>query len=316
MIYKYRSASLLLSGLRALERRLPRQHEKYPYIAEELYNTQAGYYGELEYDRYMKEVRTAHPHAILHDLYLHHDGIHFQIDSLYISPESITISEIKNRADQIKVTAKPTQFLQVDKQGSTKIIRSPIAEIERKKQFLEKWLHQRNFQIPVTGIVVFAYNNQMIIEGEPSLPIMSSYDAPTYFRAQIIENYLLTGAEIQKLANALIGAHREFNPFPLLSYYKIAPDNLKNGVFCSDCKQPCVMMWMNRRWQCRSCGKRESSSHLAAIDEWFMLMPGKLTNKAFSKFAGIPNRHTAKRMLAQSMLRHQGIGRGSRYEPL
>ncbi len=316
MIHKYRSAPKLLSGLRALERRLPRHHEIHRTISEELYNTQAGFYGEVEYDRYMKEVRTDYPHAILHDLYLQQDGVYFQLDSLFISPESITISEIKNRADKIIVTEKPTQFLQADKQGEAKPFRNPISEVDRKTQFLERWLQQRNIQIPVKGILVFAYNNHMKIEGEPSLPIFTSYEAPIHFRAQTIQKPVLTASEIRKLANTLVLEHREFNPFPLLPSYRIESSLLKRGVFCLVCKNPTIMAWTALRWECRGCGTRNKDSHLATIDEWFMLMPDKLTNKNFSDFADIPDRHTAKRLLARARLKHQGTGRGSHYELL
>lgn len=314
MLYKQRTAPKLLDGLLALEKRLPRHHEKYNYIAEELYNSRAGYGGEVEYDRHMKEVRTDYPHAILHDLYLQHDGVYFQLDSLFISPNTIIISEIKNRADKIVITDKPTQFIQVNEAGRSKVFRSPIAELERKIQFFEKWLLRRNIKIPVKGIVVFAYNNQIVIEGTPSMPILTTYEAPTYFRALPSEKTLFGQKEIKKVANVLIKSHREYNPFPLLKRYKIKPDQLMNGLYCSTCPVASIMTWKLRRWECSVCGVRDSDSHLKAIDEWFMLMPNKLTNQAFCDFTGIPNRHTAKRLLARTKLRQQGTGRGSRYE--
>ncbi|MGG0644976.1 nuclease-related domain-containing protein [Sporosarcina gallistercoris] len=313
-MHKHRTVPKLLSGLFALERRLPRHHEKYKFITEELYNTRAGYSGELEYDRYMKEVQTDFPHAVLHDLSLHHEGVYFQIDSLFITPDSIFISEIKNRADRIIVTANPTQFLQVNNKGESQLFRSPIAEVERKVQFLRKWLGRRNVNIPVKGIIVFAYNNQMQIEGEPRLPIYTSYEAPTFFRSLKPEKKIIEKRDISRIAIELARSHREYNPYPLVTHYKIQPHTLKKGVFCSTCTVPSIMIWTARRWECRLCGKRESDSHMAGIEEWFMLMPHKLTNQAFCEFTGIKDRHTAKRLLARSKLKQQGIGRGSYYE--
>lgn len=314
MLHKHRTAPKLLSGLLALERRLPRHHEKYKFITDELHNTRAGYSGELEYDRYMKEVRTDFPHAILHDLSLHHEGVYFQIDSLFISPESIIISEIKNRADKIIVTANPTQFLQVKDKGVSQLFRSPIAEVDRKVQFLQKWLGRRNINIPVKGIIVFAYNNQMQIEGEPTMPIYTSYEAPTFFRSLIPGKEILRERDISRIAKELARSHSEYNPYPLVTHYKIQPQILKKGVFCSTCTVPSIMIWTARRWECRLCGKRKSDSHMATIEEWFMLMPHKLTNQAFCEFTGITDRHTAKRLLARSKLKQHGIGRGSYYE--
>ena len=314
MLYKQRNAPKLLNGLLALEKRLPRTHEKYRYISEELYNTQAGYSGEKEYDRFMKEVRTDYPHAILHDLYLHYEGVYFQIDSLFISPEAIYISEIKNRADQILITEHPTQFIQVNDVGKSRLFRSPIAELERKIQFLKKWLMQRNIEMPVKGLVVFAYNNQIKIEGQTSMPIITTYEAPTYFRGLTPSKTIFGEKEIRKIAKTLIKSHREYNPFPLLTRYRIHPNHLEYGILCSLCPSRSIMTWSLRRWECSTCRLRETDSHLKAIDDWFMLMPGKLTNHAFCTFTGITNRHTAKRLLARSNLKQQGSGRGSRYE--
>lgn len=314
LLYKHRTASKLLKGLVALENRLPHYHEKYKVIAEELHNTRAGFSGELEYDRYMKEVRTDYPHAILHDLSLHHEGVYFQIDSLFISPESIIISEIKNRADKIMITENPTQFLQVNDKGVKQLFRSPIVEVERKIQLLQKWLSWRNVNIPVKGMIVFAYNNQMQIEGEPTMPICTSYEAPILFRSIKLEKEILGERDISRIAAALSRAHREYNPYPLITRYKIEPQAIKKGVFCSTCATPTIMTWKARRWECRQCGIRESNSHMATIEEWFMLMPHRLTNQAFCDFTGITDRHTAKRLLARPNLKHQGIGRGSRYE--
>ncbi len=316
MLHKHRTAPKLLKGLLALERRLPHHHERYKYITDELHNTRAGYGGELEYDRYMKEVRTDFPHAILHDLSLQHEGVYFQIDSLFISPESIIISEIKNRADKIMITSNPIQFLQVNDKGISQLFRSPIAEVERKVQFLEKWLWKRNIHVPVKGIIVFAYNNQMQIEGKPSMPIYTSYEAPAFFRSLSPEKEILGDRDISRIAKELTNSHREYNPYPLIQFYKIQPQSLKKGVFCTTCTVPTTMLWTSRRWECRVCGKRDSDSHMEAIEEWFMLMPHKLTNQAFCEFTGITDRHTAKRMLARCKLKHQGIGRGSRYEQI
>ncbi len=316
LIYKHRTKPRLLSGLLALEKRLSPAHEKYEYIQSELYKTRAGYGGEQEYDRYMKEVRTDYPHAILHDLSLQHEGIHFQIDSLFITPDAIIISEIKNIADKIFIKAKPIQFMKQLPDGTRLLFRSPIAEVERKIQFLEKWLASRNVHVKVKGLIVFAYNNEMFIEEKPSMEVITAYEAPTYFRSLTPQNQILEERDIARIAKALARGHKEYNPYPITVRYKIADRDIRGGVFCSRCEIPAIMRWSDLRWECPVCGVRETGSHQNAVIDWFMLMSGPLTNRKFCEFTGITNRHTAKKMLARSEIQKQGEGRGSRYTSL
>lgn len=313
LIYKHRTKPRLLSGLLALEKRLSPTHEKYEYIQREVYKTRAGYGGEQEYDRYMKEIRTDYPHAILHDLSLQHEGVHFQIDSLFITPDSIIISEIKNIADKIHIKAHPTQFMKLLPDGTRSLFRSPIAEVERKIQFLEKWLASRNVAVKVKGLIVFAYNNEMFIEEKPSMEVITAYEAPTYFRSLVPESDALKGQDIERIAKSLARGHKEYNPYPITTRYNIAERDVKAGVFCSICEIPVIMRWSELRWHCPACGVREIGSHQNAVIDWFMLMPGPLTNRKFCEFTGISNRHTAKRLLARSEIRMLGKGRGSRY---
>ncbi len=316
LIYKHRTKPRLLRGLLALEKRLSTTHEKYEIIQNELYKIRAGYGGEQEYDRYMKEVRTDYPHAILHDLSLQHEGVHFQIDSLFITPDSIIISEIKNIADKIIIKANPTQFMKQLPDGTRMLFRSPIAEVERKIQFLEKWLASKNVHVKVKGLIVFAYNNEMHIEEKPSMEVITAYEAPTYFRSLIQEAKLLGSQDIAKIAKALAHGHKEYNPYPVTARFKIDERDIKGGVFCSECEIQTIMRWSDLRWHCQVCGLREIGSHQNAVLDWFMLMSGPLTNRKFCEFTGITNRHTAKRMLARSDIQMLGRGRGSRYTTL
>lgn len=316
LIYKHRTKPRLLRGLLALEKRLAPSHEKYDYIKSEVYKIRSGYGGEQEYDRYMKEVRTDYPHAILHDLSLQHEGVHFQIDSLFITPDTIIISEVKNIADKIFIKANPTQFMKQLPDGTRLLFRSPIAEVERKIQFLEKWLASRNIVVKVKGLIVFAYNNEMFIEEKPSMEVITAYEAPTYFRSLIPQNDYLERRDIAEIAIALARGHKEYNPFPITARYKIGERDILGGVFCSECEIPSIMRWIELRWYCPVCGVREIGSHQSAVIDSFMLMSGPLTNRKFCEFTGITNRHTAKRMLARSDIQKQGIGRGSRYTSL
>ncbi|VDG98158.1 Nuclease-related domain [Lysinibacillus sphaericus] len=315
MLYKQRTMPKLLQGLLALEKRLSPTHPQYDYIQKELYKTRAGYGGEMEYDRYMKEVRTDYPHAILHDLSLQQEGVYFQIDSLFITPEAIIITEIKNRAGKILIKTNPTQFLQVSAEGDSTVFRSPIVEVNRKQQFLERWLAEHNIHIPVRGIIVFAHNNELLIEEQPPMPVFTSYEAPVYFRSLEIHERLLDKRMIEKVATALVQSDRKYNPPLLSTRYRFSRHDVIPGVFCPRCTGTEVMQWDKLRWNCPNCGNVSATEHEKALGEWFLIVSGDITNRAFCEFTGIPDRHTAKRLLARSRLHRRGKRAGSVYVP-
>ena len=82
-----------------------------PKIEERLYNLQAGFAGETQYDKYVTEFKPRYPHAILHDVTLCDDNVFFQMDSILITPAFIVISEVKNIAEKIIVKSNPLQFI-------------------------------------------------------------------------------------------------------------------------------------------------------------------------------------------------------------
>lgn len=312
MLYKQRKMPNKLRGLISLEKRLPNDHEKRHYIAEQLYNGNAGYGGEQQYDKCMTEFKPAYPHAILHDVCLKQDGVYFQMDSILITPAFIAISEVKNIAGKIIVTSNPTQFIRVLPSGERKVLKSPIVELERKQFFLINWLRQQGITIPITGVVVFAYNNELIIENNPETKILFAYETPSYFRTLPINKDILTNKTIQNLAFELIKSHQEYNPFPMAISTKIQPSEIKPGVLCTQCSQ-FSMMWKMKMWTCPHCKHTGINEHKAAIEDWFILINKKITNREFCYFTQTQNRNVARRLLAKSDLILQGNRNTAQY---
>ncbi|GEM_PF-2437193 len=313
MLYKKRQPPKQLKGLHALIRRLPASHEKYRFIQEELYNHRAGYGGEQEYDRCMQEVRTDFPHAILHDLSLRYDGVRFQMDSVFIAPDRIIISEVKNVADRIIIKGSPLQFLKETPAGTRTVFRSPAAELERKIHFFESWLAARGIGVPVTGLITFAHNNEIVIEEAPSMPILSNYEAPSYFRELQIGQPVLSAPEIRALADELLVCHSEYNPFPLAARYGIAAADLKPGMLCDSCAADAVLAALGNKWRCTHCGTETRAPYTQTIEEYFMLAEETLTNRDFCAFTGLTCRHVAKRALQNPILRKMGTRKAAAY---
>ncbi|HEX5564644.1 MAG TPA: nuclease-related domain-containing protein, partial [Sporosarcina sp.] len=99
MLLKTRKNNIEIDGLVALEKRLERGDVNRSKIEERLYNLQAGFAGETQYDKYLSEFKPRYPHAILHDVTLCEEDVFFQMDSILITPAFIVISEVKNIAE-------------------------------------------------------------------------------------------------------------------------------------------------------------------------------------------------------------------------
>ncbi len=312
MLYKEREMPNKLRGLIALEKRLPTDHREWKYISDNLYKRKAGYGGEEQYDKCLIEFTPAYPHAILHDVCLQQDGVYFQMDSILITPAFIIISEVKNITGKIIISSNPPQFIRILQTGERKVLKSPIVELERKKHLLLNWLKRRRINIPISGVVVFAYNNELIIDNIPETKITFAYEIPSYFRSLPVHKGILSKTEIQRMAFDLIKNHQVYNPFPLATSHKVHPSNIKPGVICPQCGQ-FSMRWELKKWKCIHCKHTGVNEHKAAVEDWFMLINDKMTNREFRYFTLIQDRNVATRLLAKSNLVLKGNRKAAHY---
>ncbi|GEN83361.1 nuclease [Sporosarcina luteola] len=304
MLYKKRNEPLSLLGLQSLINRLSTNHKHYARIEEDLRKRKAGFSGETNFDRHILEFRPTYPIGLLHDLCLIYKGIYFQMDSLLIKPDGIIIFEVKNLAGKITVKAKPTQFIQENKEGR-RIIQSPITELERKKILLDGWLNERGMTLPIKGIIGLAYTNELYIEDESSTEISFNQEIPIRLYNIPVEQELLSHSQIREIAHDMANSHQEYNPFPLTKTMGIAPEDIMPGVICPNCQYR-GMKWHLKKWNCLECTHFSSDSHHDLLTDWFYLMDNKITNRQFRSFSKIGDRSVAKRLLIKSGLNMKG----------
>lgn len=301
-----------LKALISLDKRLPHTHEKKHAVQKNLLIYQAGYNGELEFDNEIANFKPNYPHAIIHDLYLHHEGTYFQIDSLLITPSSITIIEVKNFKDRTLIKANPTQFIRVFRNGNRKPIPNPIIEVERKIHFLQKWLTKCGIQIPIEGIITFSDTNELAIEHQtPEMKILLNSAVPPYLNSLPETQQILDQQTIEALANTMLAHHKDYNPFPIADLYDINPSDIKPGVICPSCNQ-IGMRWGREKWNC-PCGHTGKTEHYQTIEDWFMLVKPKMTNREFRYFTKLDNRNIARGLLAKTGLQLIGERKAAHY---
>lgn len=302
----------MIIGQQALLKRLPLNHEKYEKIRNDFYNGKAGFGGEKEFDYQIRDFVPPYPHAILHDVFLKHQHAYFQIDSILITPSAIILFEVKNIAGKLQIKQNPTQFIRESINGERTVLKSPIEEMERKKYYLTHWLHERNIEIPLVDYIVFAYQNELTIENTSSHRLVFSYEIPNRLRSLEMKENRLSANQIKLLANELIRAHREYDPFPLLEKYKLTFQDIATGVACTNCDQ-LTMHWYTKKWCCRSCGYTDRHAHHTALAEWYCIGGNQLSNQQFRRFTNVSSRHVAKRMLANPYTELSGERRSAIY---
>ena len=312
MIYKTREMPKKFLGLTALNNRLQPEHKLQGRIQEELSKVKAGYGGEQNFDKHLLEFIPAYPHAILHDVCLKQDGIFFQMDSLLITPAAIFIFEVKNIAGKLLFMEKPDRFVRQFPTGETQPMQSPVAQLERKKHFLKKWLFEKGVRIPIKCVVALAYTNEIQPLIASDIHITFAYQIPNYMYSLSLEEGPLNGETIENLAHQINNNHQEYNPFPMINSWGISRADIQPGVQCLSCNY-FGMRWHRKKWNCPSCGQRGVDNHIAAAKDWFYLIDKKMTNRQFRKFVLIEDQQVAKRLLKNSELSLKGKQKGCYY---
>lgn len=312
MLYKKRSKPLKLVGLESLIERLQTNHYQYTRIEEDLRRMKAGYAGEMNFDKHINEFRPSFPIAILHDICLQQNGVYFQMDSIMILPDRILLFEIKNLAGTLKVKSDPTQFIQ-ENNGERKIISNPVTELDRKKIFLSRWLNDRGISTSIEGIVGLAFTNELYIEKELEILLAFTQEIPIKLYEIAIGDSQFSYSDIKRIANEMINAHHEYNPFPMAERMGVQVQDIKVGVLCVNCNNQ-QMKWRQKKWRCDICLHSSSDKHLDLLNDWFCLIANTITNRQFRYFSTVIDRSVAKRMLQNAGLKMVGRTRNSSYK--
>ncbi len=281
-------------------------------VSDQLNRAKAGYEGEVNFDKHLREFMPKYPHAILHDVYLNYGGVYFQMDSILITPATIIIFEVKNFVGKLIFMGNPDRFVRKLHTGEGKPMESPIAQLDRKEYFLKEWLGKRGIQAYIQGVVVLAVENELQLDSTPKKPIIFAYQVPNYLYSLPLQAGELSAMRIKHIATDMKRRHSDYNPFPMIRTWDISPEDFKRGVQCQSCKL-FGMQWKNQRWNCPKCKSFSLDSHIATTKDWFYLIDNKITNRQFRNFALIENQQVAKRLLKRAGLQLHGKRRTSYY---
>lgn len=311
IILKERTPPILIEGLEAAIRRIPHHHSAIPKIQAKLASIKAGFGGEEELDRVLRDYQFPANTLILNDLSLS-SRTFFQIDSLLLTPEFAVICEVKNIAGELSVKENPPQLLRIADDGKISGFISPLAQVENTCSLFKDWLLCRDIDIPVYGCVVLAYAKQRITAPTTKIPILFPRLVPNYVRSLLTGKSILSNEDLFQLTKSLMDGHKEYVPDSICSMFTISPDTIYSGVACPACER-LGMSKHGRGWYCTACKTRSNNAHIQAIRDWFMLFDEPLTNNSCRSFLGIKNPRTTLNLITSMGLTPIGNNRGRTY---
>lgn len=311
MILKKRGKDHHLHGLQALYKRLPDSHSLITTINKKIAMMIAGIRGETKLESVFENYFFLDEVYILHDLSIYSTG-QAQIDCLVITPKFALILEVKNIAGEMSFLEGTGQISRVLDNGQIDHFESPMIQLDRNSDLLHDWLRIRGIQFPILGAVVLPNASQKVNVQLNSYPVLFLGGVHSFIKRLMNTQSIVEPKIAREIAEQLIESHQIFIPFPICRRWNIETACLKKGVYCTKCSEG-LMIRQLRTWVCQQCHHKDSKAHRQAINEWFMLVGGEMTNKKCRDFLNIKSHQLATRLLGEMNLRVDGKGRSTKY---
>jgi hypothetical protein len=153
--------------------------------------TRAGYNGECQVDRFLKQINFTEPYAILKEVNLKSDSESFiSIDTMIITQSYICVLEIKTIKGTLMFQSNPPQLLK-DVDGVITPLKCPEQQLNRNIKRRYKWLKEQNILLPIHSYIVLPYSKThvtlppkfaKIIRDATSVAISKFNERTNYFR--------------------------------------------------------------------------------------------------------------------------------------
>ncbi|ADU31976.1 nuclease-related domain-containing protein [Evansella cellulosilytica] len=259
-VIKNRKEPLKLVILRLLASRMKLQEE----YEQQLYSTEKGYEGELEFDQWIATIND--DYLVINDLLIESNGTTFQIDSVIICYDSIFLVDVKNYTGDFYFDGN--KFC---KRNKNREYKNPLLQLERAESLFRQLLNELGLSFSVKPQLLFI---------NPEFTLYNAkMDQPIIFRSQLksfITKLQYPSQKLQKrhmhLANQLISYHQEESRYTQLPSYTYG--DLKKGIMCKECRGE--MVRHNKfKLLCKQCGKKEDSVRaiLRSVEEFELLFP-------------------------------------------
>jgi len=249
---------------------------------------QKGYLGEIAFYNLVKN--NAVSGNFLFDLRLASNGTEFQIDSLYIENDSLTIFEVKNYEGDFFVE-KDKWYVAHSKQE----IRNPLTQLQRSEFLLRHLLKKSYPNLSIKTCIVFINKAFTLYQAPLGLPAIFPTQL-TRFLERISSNRSGISARITAIANHLASLHvakSSYEKLPIYSYSK-----LRRGLTCEITCGEFLERYTNRLLICSKCGQTTmiDEAIFNNIMEYSVLFPDrKITTNEMHQWCNIVKSKTTIR---------------------
>lgn len=211
MIIIYRTFSSKIIFLDAMKRRTDERHTKYEFIASLLRRAETGSRGEMKVDQMGKDITVPHYALLIHSFETRNEiGNSHQIDTLFVCPHFIFILEIKNISDSIWYEKNKHQLLRRKENGEVESFQSPLNQVQRHADLIERIVGRLGYLLPVHKAVVIAESSTIIGHIPNEVPVCHAIGLPSEVKKLLLKysDFALPQLHYEKLINYFQNSHK------------------------------------------------------------------------------------------------------------
>ncbi len=297
MIVKMRTYPLKALLDEILLMRLPKNYPKYPLIHADFLREMSGYRGEQALDYYLSFL-PEDEYYIFQNLRLKIEKWTFQIDFLLLTTKFALIVEAKNHKGSLYFDGKFHQLIQTAN-DEEKGYEDPIAQAERQKQLLAKWLKKYSLNpLPIDYIVVMSNSKAILTTDSAEVPKKVCKPYKLLDKIEQVEcrfsKERIDLKAVKKLCKLFLKHHTP-KKYDILKEYGIPIKDILTGVYCPDCKS-IPMVYSKGTWYCKFCNFHSKDTHIPTLNDYFHLFPS-ISVSQFKEFFHLPTRNVAQKVL-------------------
>ncbi|MFJ7825306.1 NERD domain-containing protein [Psychrobacillus sp. NPDC096623] len=258
----------------------------------------------------MKELRLPGELRVFSDVCLDLGDWKVQIDCLIVTDRCCIVLESKNISGRLYFNEELDEFYK-EENGLETPFSNPYFQLMRHIRFMKEFLRNTLPQMKVTGAVILTAKSSRILQKPTHYPIykLESMVERVNKMYTSCDGASFSEEELLKVQKLILEKRSVFVYSPLCEHYRIPVSEIRTGVECPNCGV-LGMLRTGKTWTCTSCNKRDRNAHKKAVDDYFLLINNRITNREFRKFCKIESIYTASRMLGNMDLQvHKAGGR-------
>lgn len=277
---------------RRILQRLPIYHPTYIEVEKRIKAIEAGFHGECYVDNFLKQVPFPKSFAILKDLHIKIDSnSYLQMDTLILTKKYIGLLEIKNIRGKIDFQKNPDQLIR-EFDGEVTPFKCPEQQITRQTKKLQVLLKELKIDLPIKKLIVLAYSKTHVVLPPKYTTIVMGCDISIYMDDYNQLPDVLSTTKFNQLSRQLAAKSFEYIPPSIAQTYPVKLADVKTGLICPICKRK-----VSAQLKCPTCKVGKLLLQQQAVEDWFYLMKGSITNRECVYFLELKDKHAGNYLL-------------------